>query len=112
MALGTELLGMTLSTGMFARRAVSLDFPLSAKSLLCCQNPQCAWCQRKVDSQIPCLRTSVGTALSASAGSSPAESSSHPQLGVPLVAAVVALTPLPSPLIPEVSSPRPGLRLT
>lgn len=79
MALGTELLGITLSTGMFVRHAVALDFPPSAKSSLCCQSPWCAWCQRKVNSHIPCLRSSPGTALNASAGSFPADRSSHPQ---------------------------------
>lgn len=90
---GTELLGITLSTGMFARRAVSLDFPLSAKWLLRCQNPWCAWCQRKVNSHIPCRRTSLGTALSASSGSLPADTSSQPQQGVSLAAADIASTP-------------------
>lgn len=52
MTLGTELLGMTLPTVMFALlgKAVSLDFTLTAKWLLCCQNPHCAWCQKKVNS--------------------------------------------------------------
>lgn len=59
--MGTELLGLTLSPGMFARQAVSLDLPLSAKWLLRCQNPWCARCQRKVNSHIPFLRTSLGT---------------------------------------------------
>lgn len=98
MALGIELLEMTLSMGMFARRAVSLDFPLSAKWLLCCQNLWCAWCQRKVNSHLPFLRSSLGTALSPSSGSFPADTSSRPQQGVSLVAVAIASTP---PLIPS-----------
>lgn len=47
MALGTELLEMTLSTGMFLTRAGSLEFLLSAKQLPCCQKPWCDWCQKE-----------------------------------------------------------------
>lgn len=94
MALGTELLGVTLSTGMFARRAVSLDFPFSAKRLLCRQNPWCSWCQRKVNSQhIACIGTGLGATLTFS-GSFPADTLSHPQRGVSVVAVATASTPV------------------
>lgn len=67
------------------------------------------WCQRKVNSHIPCLRSSPGTALNASSGWRPADTSSHPQQGVSVVAVVTACTP---PLISAPTSPRSKWLLT